>query len=769
MFKSLILILTSVVVLSISAVADVPQLINFQGQLLDSAGAPVADGGHFLKFVIWNDPVATDALNMKWNSTIQVIDVSGGLFEYQLGSVVPLPDGLFSNDTILYLGITEGTNPEMLPRTKLVSVGYAFHALRADTADIAKSADSSATVSDNAITSAKITDGSIGSADINTTQVQQRVTGTAAAGQAIQAINSDGSIIEVAVGDGDITGVTAGSGLSGGGVSGDVTLEVDSGAINTLHITDGTVGSVDINSSQVQERVANAAPAGQAIRAISIDGAITSIPVGTGDITGVTAGSGLSGGGVSGAVTLDVTTGGITSSHIANATVGSADINTTQVQRRVSGTAAAGQAIRAINTDGSITAIAVGTGDITGVSAGSGLIGGGTSGSVTLSVTSGGITSTHIANSTITNSDISSSAGIATSKISGTAVNLSSFQTITGSKIFTGSVLIGDSTFNANNNGITIGDGGTPNIQELMFLKRRYNTASFRIGLRIRLINEGTAPVLGFLSEIGFDPAQGHGSLTSVTAKSSGGSGASTGLFADAFNIASSTNNRYGVKCRAGSSTNTGGISYGIFSEATAGVGSTAYGVYGTASGSGTRYAGWFQGDTHVTGTLSKGGGSFKIDHPLDPENKYLQHSFVESPDMMNVYNGNVVLDVNGEAIVNMPDYFEVLNKDFRYQLTAIGAPGPNLYIAEKISSNQFSIAGGDPYSEVSWQVTGVRQDKWAEKNRIQVELDKPAKELGLYMHYEEYGFGIERSIHKEQLELDKLEQERNESNNAFE
>jgi hypothetical protein len=49
-------------------------------------------------------------------------------------------------------------------------------------------------------------------------------------------------------------------------------------------------------------------------------------------------------------------------------------------------------------------------------------------------------------------------------------------------------------------------------------------------------------------------------------------------------------------------------------------------------------YAAFFDGDVDVDGNLSKAGGSFKIDHPLDPANKYLYHSFVESPDMMNVY-----------------------------------------------------------------------------------------------------------------------------------
>ncbi|MFV1980727.1 MAG: hypothetical protein ACC655_06200, partial [Rhodothermia bacterium] len=144
-------------------------------------------------------------------------------------------------------------------------------------------------------------------------------------------------------------------------------------------------------------------------------------------------------------------------------------------------------------------------------------------------------------------------------------------------------------------------------------------------------------------------------------------------------------------------------------------------------------------GDVNISGNISKAGGSFKIDHPLDPENKYLYHSFVESPDMMNVYNGNVVLEENGEAIVELPSYFEALNREYRYLLTAIGKPGPNLYIASKISGNQFSIAGGTAGMEVSWQVTGIRKDPYAEQNPIKVEVDKPAEERGTYLHPEAY------------------------------
>ena len=157
--------------------------------------------------------------------------------------------------------------------------------------------------------------------------------------------------------------------------------------------------------------------------------------------------------------------------------------------------------------------------------------------------------------------------------------------------------------------------------------------------------------------------------------------------------------------------------------------------------------AGKFNGNVQVTGVLSKGGGSFKIDHPLDPENRYLYHSFVESPDMMNIYNGVVSLDNNGEAVVEMPEWFGALNRDFRYLLTAVGAPMPGLYIAEEIADNRFKISGGMAGMKVSWQVTGVRQDAWANKNRIKVEEDKSEKERGYYLHPEAFGKAEERGV----------------------
>jgi hypothetical protein len=175
----------------------------------------------------------------------------------------------------------------------------------------------------------------------------------------------------------------------------------------------------------------------------------------------------------------------------------------------------------------------------------------------------------------------------------------------------------------------------------------------------------------------------------------------------------------------------------------------TAVGGYGlyAAGGINTQYVALFDGDIQVTGNVSKAGGSFKIDHPLDPENKYLYHSFVESPDMMNIYNGNVVTDGSGTAIVTMPDWFDALNRDFRYQLTVIGQQFAQAIVASEISNRSFTIRTDKPNIKVSWMVTGIRQDAWANAHRIPVEEEKSEKDKGQYLHPELFGHAGERSI----------------------
>jgi hypothetical protein len=226
-----------------------------------------------------------------------------------------------------------------------------------------------------------------------------------------------------------------------------------------------------------------------------------------------------------------------------------------------------------------------------------------------------------------------------------------------------------------------------------------------------------------------------------VYGKSNGGNGV--------YGVSSSGYGVYGVSQTGTAVVGISDDHYGVV-----GVSSNLAGLYGKSSND---YAAILDGKVKITGNLEKGGGSFKIDHPLDPANKYLHHSFVESPDMKNVYDGVVVLDRKGKAEIELPDWFGILNKDFRYQLTAIGAPGPNLYIAEEIpeantntkyssskssnknSNSRFKIAGGTSGMKVSWQVTGIRKDPWANAHRIQVEEDKPDKERGYYLHPDLY------------------------------
>jgi hypothetical protein len=149
--------------------------------------------------------------------------------------------------------------------------------------------------------------------------------------------------------------------------------------------------------------------------------------------------------------------------------------------------------------------------------------------------------------------------------------------------------------------------------------------------------------------------------------------------------------------------------------------------------------AGLFVGRVRVTGHLQKSGGGFTVDHPADPANKYLSHSFVESPEMLNVYSGTVTTNRDGVARVRLPAYFEALNRDFRYQLTVIGTFARAM-VSKEIRNNEFEIRTDPGKVKVCWQVTGVRKDAWADANRITVEEAKPKEERGRYLHPELYG-----------------------------
>jgi hypothetical protein len=147
-----------------------------------------------------------------------------------------------------------------------------------------------------------------------------------------------------------------------------------------------------------------------------------------------------------------------------------------------------------------------------------------------------------------------------------------------------------------------------------------------------------------------------------------------------------------------------------------------------------------FTNDVHVLGNFhAYGTKDFSIDHPLDPLNKTLDHAAIESSEVLNQYSGNITLDSNGEATITFPDWFSAINTDFRYQLTAIGAPGPGLFIAKEVEGNSFTIAGGKPGSKVSWQVTAKRNDAYMQAHPFQAERMKSDKARGHYMLPELY------------------------------
>lgn len=124
-----------------------------------------------------------------------------------------------------------------------------------------------------------------------------------------------------------------------------------------------------------------------------------------------------------------------------------------------------------------------------------------------------------------------------------------------------------------------------------------------------------------------------------------------------------------------------------------------------------------------------------------------LRHSFVESPDMKNIYDGLGIADANGKITVEMPAYFEALNRDFRYQLTALGSPAPNLRVKDKLTAGAFTIGGAAAGQEVSWLLTGIRRDAFAEANPMLVEEDKAPEQRGRYLQPAAYGLPPEKGV----------------------
>jgi hypothetical protein len=252
--------------------------------------------------------------------------------------------------------------------------------------------------------------------------------------------------------------------------------------------------------------------------------------------------------------------------------------------------------------------------------------------------------------------------------------------------------------------------------------------------------------------------ANGVKGTSNTSASAIYGANSSTGAGVNGNN--SSGTGGYGIYGSATSAT-----SFGVYGTTDDGIGtsgyasSSGYGVYGKADGvnglgvvgiQGTglsNYAGWFSGNVNVTMQLTSGTKDFLIDHPCDPAGKELRHACIESNERRNLYEGMAFADATGGMAIQLPDYVEALNEDFRYQLTAVGAPAPNLHVRSELTNTKFEIAGAVAGQKVCWLISGRRKDALARALPLIVEQAKPANERGFYHHPEAHGHGAEKSI----------------------
>lgn len=776
---------TLLVALAAGSFAGAPQLVSYQGYLTDGDGMPVT-GTPQVIFTIYDDATAGSVI---WTETYLSLSVTDGHFDVLLGSIAQLDDADFS-DTSRYLGIKVDADPEMTPRAQLVTVPFAFRTATVDGASGGKingtvmvGADHSNTGTNNFIAGESCTTGgswsTIGggfnnNAGPNAATVAGGTTNRASANWAF-------------VGAGQQNTASGLGSVVGGGTTneaGNSWTFVGGGVSNTAFGLDAAVvGGQNNHASGEWSFVGGGADNDASHNYTTVSGGTNN------DATGAYS---TIAGGIQNLVSGQYSSilGGfadtVTSNHSylfgINANLGQDSTFRVDMPHIQFGSAASGYEFPAADGSSGQVMATDGSGQLSWTSPGGG---GGSNGWVD-------------DGTTVRLETVTDDVGIGTTTPSGklhaegdgpyagyfTTDHASDTTHVihaeyTGSTANDAVAVYGKSEpqdfygiggkFESSYigvEGISNPGGSNASYSYTGVSGRAFGGIATNIGMMGQAANcalaygvwgsaqNGSSNTIGVIGDANLT----SGTIaTGVEGQAFGGSNANKGVNGVAGKPGANWN--YGVMGQGqdaaignigvfgACNTNTGwkrgvsgsaqgtGTNYGTYGSAQGGT--TNYGVYGTVTGSG--YAGYFDGDLHTTGTLSKAAGSFKIDHPLDPENKYLQHSFVESPDMMNIYNGNITTDADGMAVVTMPEYFSVLNKDFRYQLTVMGQFAQAI-VLEKLADNSFTIKTDKPEVEVSWQVTGIRHDPYAQANRIEVEVNKPTSEIGTLMHPKLYG-----------------------------
>ncbi len=285
-----------------------------------------------------------------------------------------------------------------------------------------------------------------------------------------------------------------------------------------------------------------------------------------------------------------------------------------------------------------------------------------------------------------------------------------------------------------------VGVDGQSNTSDGVGVKGEADTGSGAIG--VNGVSATGYGVYGIGNHAGVYGSSGSGSGVQGESSTYGVYGSSSG-----YGVYGDSNTVGGAGVYGFNPANIGVYGQGGYAVYGSGFGNGSTAIYGNSVGTGS-YAGYFSGNVNVTGTCCAAEqGTYRIDDPLDPANKYLNQAAVESQDMLDVLNGNVTTDDHGNASISLPAYFQTTNRDFRYQLTIVGDQFAQVRVSSTLQDNHFSIQTDKPAIEVSWQITGVRDDPYANAHPLTPEQDKPSDERGYYLSPDLYGQPASKGI----------------------